>query len=60
MKGRKTEGYSVNKIQKINSLRKHEKKREMEIQFQINLKAGVVNKTSTLYIGCTKFKNNRM
>jgi hypothetical protein len=53
MKGRKTEGYSVNKIQKINSLRKHEKKREMEIQFQINLKTGVVNKASTLYIDCT-------
>lgn len=60
MKWRQREGYSVNMIQNINSLRKHEMNREMEIQFRISLKAQVVNKASTVYIGCTKFKDSRM
>jgi len=60
MKGRQREGYSVNMIQNINSVRKHEMSREMEIQFRINLKAQVVNKGSIVYIVRIKFKNNGM
>jgi len=60
MKGRQREGYSVNMIQNINSVRKHEMNREMEIQFRINLKAQVVNKGSIVYIVRIKFKNNGM
>lgn len=50
----------MNMMKKIKRLRKHEMKREVEIRFRINLQAQVVNKASTVYIVCTKFKNSRM